>query len=138
MSAEEPSSKSVTVLVPITDEAGSLIEIHEALSRQLDRLGLGCEFLYLVGTARRESLDEVRLLWERDAGRFGHRVPAEYGFCLTQFPGRMVDVQAVQAASPRHAVQAVPLGEEVLERSADGLEGRPHGRVLRGECRQAV
>jgi hypothetical protein len=88
----------VSVLIPITDEAEPLIEIHEALSKQLDRLGLGCEFLYLVGTARRESLDEVRSLWGRDAGRV--RV-LEFALPVT--------VSAMLAAGAEHATSEVLL-----------------------------
>ena len=88
----------MSVLIPITDEAGPLIEIHEALSRQLDRIGLACEFLYLVGTARRESLDQVRSLWERDAGRVR----------VLEF-ARPVTVSAMLAAGAEHATSEVLL-----------------------------
>src|SRR5256885_1675687 len=72
---------------------------------------------------------------EVEAERLAERVGGEVGARGAQRPRRVVDVGAVHAAALVERVEAVALGEEVLEGAGHGRRGRPGRRVRRLEAR---
>src|SRR3712207_2620460 len=78
--------------------------------------------------------ERVRLR-ERYADLLGHRERLYLEFGLLQGPGVVMDVAAVDFAPPARAVEAIALGQEVLERPRAGVVGIPHRPVTAREPR---
>src|SRR4051794_22643338 len=83
-------------------------------------------------------VQQRRLVRQVDPVRSGHGVHGGVGGCRTQRPRAVVDVGAVDAVALVEGVEAVALGEEVLERAWPRLELGAIRAVAQLEPRRAV
>src|SRR5215217_9225580 len=72
---------------------------------------------------------------ELDPDALGHRVLEDRGACRLQRPRRMMDLAALHGAVLGERVEAVALGEPVLERARPGRE-LPAGRLVAWRLRK--
>src|SRR5436305_5527107 len=78
----------------------------------------------------RRVVQQRWLVGQSDAPRSGHRVEAEGRRGRLKRPGWVLDLAPQRALRLVDGVQAVALGQEVLERSRRGAKGLAGGAVL--------
>jgi hypothetical protein len=66
-----PERKKVSVLIPVLEPSEEFALVHEQAAAEIDKLGVDCEFLYLVSPESRALIDQIRELQRGDPNRIG-------------------------------------------------------------------
>jgi len=124
---------NVSIVVPVVERYGDLVQLHAELAAELARLGRSCEFIYVVNEQLREVVPTLRQIQERAGdevaivllgGPFGESAALTTGFAKAR--GEVI----VTLAS---YIQVAPAGLErafqELEDGADLVVGWRHPRI---------
>ena len=66
-----PERKKISVLIPVLEPSEELALVHEQAAAEIDKLGVDCEFLYLVSPESASLTDQIRELQRKDPQRIG-------------------------------------------------------------------
>lgn len=120
--SREPSLPIVSVVIPVFNEARTLVDLHERLARTLKELGQPWEIVFVDDGSTDGSADILRALHEQDRAVRVVRFARNYGQHAAVFAGLQRargDVVVTLDADLQNPPEEIP---RLLARMADGTE----------------
>lgn len=120
--SREPSLPVVSVVIPVFNEARTLVDLHERLARTLKELGQPWEIVFVDDGSTDGSADILRALHEQDRAVRVVRFARNYGQHAAVFAGMQRargDVVVTLDADLQNPPEEIP---RLLARMADGTE----------------
>ena len=118
---------ALSIVIPVFNEAPSLVALHQRLARTLERIGRPYEIIFVDDGSRDESADVLRALRARDAAVRMIRFNRNYGQHAALFAGMeraRGEIVVTLDADLQNPPEEIPRLLAALETGADVVGGR--------------
>jgi undecaprenyl-phosphate 4-deoxy-4-formamido-L-arabinose transferase len=123
----EETRPALSIVIPVFNEAQSLVALHQRLARTLETIGLPYEIIFVDDGSRDESADVLRALRARDAAVRMIRFNRNYGQHAALFAGMeraRGDIIVTLDADLQNPPEEIPRLLAALDAGADVVGGR--------------